>query len=789
MQRWRLEIFVSLVIIGAATIWCIWPMHLFTADYASAVYDRKHQLIGVRIAGDEQWRFPPPDSLSDKYKTALLCFEDKRFYMHQGVDPFAIIRAVLQNLTSGEIVSGGSTISMQVIRIAHGNPPRNIVNKLLESLLAMKLELQYSKDDILQLYSGHAPFGGNIVGIEAATWRYFGRPPTDISWAEAALLAVLPNTPSAIHVNKNRPALKDKRDRLLKKLSAQGSISELEYELATEEALPDELQAFPNLAPHLSMRLTAQHPDMSRMFTCIDRNMQQRMLEVIDSHHRTLRKNGIHNAALIVVETESGKVRAYVGNTGNFTKTDHENYVDMIRARRSTGSILKPFLYAAATGKGKILPGQLIPDYPRHFGSYKPQNYALGYDGAVSANRMIVRSLNVPAVFLLKEYGVPSFLEDLQKLGIRCIDKSADHYGLSLILGGSEARLDQVSAAYASMARSLMHYHDYNARFSPKDYHGLYYLSGKENSTPASKYSHKESFIPASGIFSAFEAMKNLQRPDNSGNWRYFSSSRPIAWKTGTSYGFRDAWAIGVTPEYVIGVWAGNADGEARPGLIGIQAAAPLLFDAFSAVHTEGQWFEQPFDDMIQMPVCRQTGFLKGPHCEKVDSVWIPVRAALNSACPYHRLIHLDETASWRVNSSCYPQEKIIHKNWLVLPPAIQWYYRQKHPEYRPLPTYLPACNSQNNPEDVLQIIYPEDRTKIFQVRGLSGADKKLVFEAAHQNPDAILYWYVDDRYIGKTERQHSISLRITPGTHVLSITDQNGLKRSHRFEILDTRK
>jgi penicillin-binding protein 1C len=769
----------------AFLIWLFMPMSFDENPKAYVLYDVNGELLDAAIAEDGQWRLPLADTveLPEKYLQCLLYFEDKRFYKHRGVDWISMGRAALQNINAKSVVSGGSTISMQVIRLTRQAEKRSLWQKAIEIYLAQKLEVQKSKTEILNLYAQHAPYGGNVVGIQAASHRYFGRSIENLTWAESALLAVLPNAPSSIHLNKNRIMLFEKRNRLLKRMHEEGILTAQEYFLAIEEEIPEELRGFPHETTHLLMRLKNQYPEQHIFHTNLLADIQNNAKAITERHARELQKNGIHNAACIIADTRTGAVKAYVGNTGLFSDYGQDAFVDVAAAKRSTGSILKPFLYAHMLSKGELLPHTLLADYPTRYGNFSPQNFSMDYDGAVPASQALIRSLNVPSVNMLQKHGVPVFLNDLQSIGIHSIDKPASHYGLSLILGGAEASLDELCAAYAAMGRRLLHYTEHNARYFDSDIHPLIYLK-TDSVYPLLPKS--ESRLTASGIWFTLEALKSLKRPTQQGEWEFFSSSQAIAWKTGTSYGFRDAWAIGVTPEFTVAVWIGNADGEGRPGLIGIEAAAPLLFDLFEHLPAYDKWFDCPWDDMIQMPVCSKSGYLSNNFCEDVDSTYIPSTAYYFPQCPYHQLVHLDETGEYRVNRSCYEKTDMQEASAFVLPPAMEWFYRQKNPWYQGVPPYHPNCVP--SAEKPMQIIYPDDQMRIFVPTDLDGKQKQIVFEAVHQNSEVTIHWHIDDQYLASTVSHHQVAVQPDIGKHVLNLVDDNGNQISRRFEIINQR-
>ncbi len=390
-------IIASIIVLTISSVFLL-PDKLFTDDYSTLVLDRNDRLLGAKLANDEQWRFQNTDSIPYRFKVAILAFEDRYFYQHLGINPISIIIALADNIKAGKIVRGGSTISMQVMRLSRKGKVRNIKQKLIESYLTIGLEVKYSKDEILDIYCSNAPFGGNIVGLSAASWRYFGHPDHELSWAEAATLAVLPNSPSIIHMGRNRDKLKFKRDKLLLKLLSLGSIDSTQYELALLEDIPEKVKPLPYIAPHLVEYLSIENNGKT-IKTTIDYELQLRIKQVVDYHAEILLQNGINNTAALVVNPENSEVLAYIGNFLSTKKLKiKDQFNDMVRANRSSGSILKPFLYAAMNDEGLILPNSLVRDIPSYFNDYHPQNYNNEFQGAVPAAKALSQSLNVPAV-------------------------------------------------------------------------------------------------------------------------------------------------------------------------------------------------------------------------------------------------------------------------------------------------------------------------------------------------------------------------------------------------------
>lgn len=702
----------KILYIGAATLFAAWlfclPRELFPSTaYSTVVESAEGELLGARIAADGQWRFPPCDTVPERFAKALIQFEDRRFRWHPGVDPAALVRAAVDNAKYGHVVSGGSTITMQVIRLSRQRE-RTLWQKMVEAVLATRLELRCSKKRILALYASHAPFGGNVVGLEAAAWRYFGRPAAELSWGEAATLAVLPNAPASMHPGKNRDELLAKRNRLLKRLLEHGDMDATTYAAALEEPLPDAPLPLPSWASHY----VESCPRGARTRSTLQLPLQRAVEAAVNRRSDELARDGIADLAAVVIDNTSGNIVAYVGNASPYRERPGRQ-VDIAAAPRSTGSILKPFLYAAALREGVILPRTLLPDIPVNLSGFAPQNFDRQFYGAVPANEALARSLNVPSVFLLRQYGVPKFHALLKEAGLETLTRTPEHYGLSLILGGAEARLAEVTKAYRK-----------------------FFLG--ENDL---------------AVWYTLDALKEVNRPDEL-DWRLIRSVRKAAWKTGTSYGFRDAWAVGMTPRWTIGVWAGNADGRGVPGLTGARTAGPVLFDILNLLPADQTWFPEPeAGKSVYSAVCEDSGMLAGPGCPSAQML-IPQAGLDSETCPYH------QTGEF------------------VLPPAMEWYYRPHHPEY--------TGATLRRPSGTVQFIYPQNGALLSAPRQLNGQVEGIVFRAAHHRPDATLWWHLDNTYVGETTFQHEMKLVPAPGQHVITVVDEQGNTASVRFGMAE---
>ena len=715
MRRRKAVFLILFLVLLAGWLVCL-PKDLFkNTSYATVVTDRNGELLGARIAGDQQWRFPPCDTVPERFATALIQFEDRCFRWHPGVNPVALARAAVDNLHAGHVVSGGSTLTMQVIRLSR-NRERTLWQKLVEAVLATRLEFRCSKDEILALYASHAPFGGNVVGLEAAAWRYFGRPAGELSWAESATLAVLPNAPASIHPGKGREQLLAKRDRLLERLHERGYLDASTLETALTEPLPDAPYPLPNLARHF----VEEQPRGKETRTGIDISLQRQVEDATSRWSDELALTGPADLAAIILDIRSGETIAYVGNASPL-RARPGSEVNIAAAPRSTGSILKPFLYCAALQDGTILPRTLLRDTPVNLNGFTPQNFDLQFHGAVPAAEALARSLNVPAVHLLRAYGAPRFLKVLREAGLSTLPRDASYYGLSLILGGGEGTLVDITRAYAGMVRS---------------YDGL------PTDSP---------FRDRLALWYTFEALKEVNRPGEI-DWKLIRSVRKAAWKTGTSYGSRDAWAVGVTPDYAVGVWCGNADGHGVAGMTGAKTAGPVLFDLLNLLPPTAEWFEEPLEGGIWLDVCKESGMLRSQDCPNYERVLLPMQAQESEVCPYHK----DGT--------------------FRLPPAMEWYYKAYHPEYEVRPATRDIAR--------MEFLYPEPGSVLTLPRQLDGSEGGAVFQAVHRDPAATLYWHLDDTYLGETRIIHQMRLSPSPGKHAVTVVDGDGNSVSVGFTV-----
>ena len=758
MTRRKLKLIrAGLLPVGLFLLFLCIPVPKFDDPCSTVLTASDGSLLGAHIADDGQWRFPASNNYSEKYLACVLEYEDQQFFRHHGFNPVAFLQALIENVKAGHVVRGGSTISMQVVRLARHNKPRTYGEKLLEVILAIRLELHYSKKSILDLYAAHAPFGGNVVGIDAAAWRYFHTTPDRLTWSEAATLAVLPNAPSIIHPGKARERLLDKRDALLLRMTTSkvyiprrfrtSRLSVDDYELALMERLPDKPYEMPMLAYHYLVDQAKKHKG-EQIQSSIDCNLQKNVTRVMSRHYQNNTQNQIENAAVLVLDYLDNRIVAYVGNN---MEAKEASMIDMVKAQRSTGSIMKPFLFAAMIDEGTLLPTMLLPDIPMNLSGYTPKNYSGQYWGAVPANEALQNSLNAPFVHLLKKYGHYRFHSLLRRLGVTGIVFDADHYGLSLIVGGAEASLYDLVNVYGRMGREL---------------------ATGEDLTP---------YTPEA-IAITFDVMKGLTRPSTQTGWTGFSSSKQLAWKTGTSFGFKDAWAIGLTDRFVVGVWVGNADGEGRPGLTGVGAAAPLLFDVVGLL-SDSYTRRVSTPESIEVEVCAESGYPASERCKHTKKVVMPDVEIKTGPCPYHKKVFLDSTRQYQVLPDCYPVDQKCYDIYFVLPPVQEWFFKKHSAMYKPLPALYPRCATAH-PDDMMAFVYPKSDARVTIPIGIKGDRQQVIFEIAHRNPGKTIYWTLNDTFLGQTRWVHQMPIDVARGTYVLRCVDEDGVELSRKIVV-----
>lgn len=743
---WAAFLLAALILLAILII----PIPDDKQEYSHVLYDRQGNLLAARIASDQQWRFPITEALPDQLSTCIRYYEDEYFYWHPGINPVSGIKALWMNIKEGQIVRGASTLSMQVMRMYRGNRSRNLWQKIIESLGALKLEFLHSKEEIMQIWAGLAPFGGNTVGASTAAWRYFQRDLNNLSLAEYATLAVLPNSPATVHLSRNTSLLEQRRNFLLKKLWKKGVVSERDYKLSIGEEVPQFQSDLPLIGWHMLQFCQKRDREAFEFHSTVDIHVQNRVQAIVDEFSQLYQRDGIQHSAALVIDNKKNEVMAYVGNSTD--KKGHSRYVDCIQAPRSYGSLLKPFLYAYALDQGYFLPRELVKDIPTNIQGFSPKNFDRSYRGWVSFDQMVSQSLNVPAVRTLNYVGLESFHAVLkQHLQLEHIDANAHHHGLSLILGGAEASMWELARLYKGLA---LNQGNESAPFRP-----IQFLS-QDTMYSAS---HSFAFHPTS-VDHSLQAMASVERPIEEQHFVKYGGSS-ISWKTGTSYGHRDAWAIGTTPEYTVAVWVGNENGEGVYDLTGAQKAAPILFRIFASLPSVSNFPALHAPKYVQ--ACLGTGRLRGPRCN--DWAYVPVTKRFH----HLRQCHLHEISATRPG---------VTDTVLSMDPVANYYY-QKH--YGQLMNGHAKNSASENRPHQLRIIYPTPDRVVFIPKKLDQMTSQVKVAANSSDIHDKLFWYLNGRYHSTTFGLHELDLELPIGPHKLYVVNPSGQEDEVHFEVV----
>jgi penicillin-binding protein 1C len=730
-------------------------------DYSTVVLDADGQMLRAFLNEAQQWCFPDDGTaIPPKLIHAVLQFEDRDFYRHPGVNPLAVARALMQNIRERRVVSGASTITMQVARIS--NPKRRTVwHKMREAAEALKLEIRYSKKQILRLYLHHAPYGYNIVGIRAASLKYFGKEPAWLTWSEAAVLAVLPNAPGLIAPGTRQEKLRARRDDLLHALHRAGSIDAATLRISLQEPVPQRIFPMPMNAPHAAQLLKSR-TDEDIIHSTISAQIQHNAEAVLRNNASVLRTLGVRNCAALICKTDTGEVVAYCGSQ-DFGDFATDGQVDGLQAARSSASTLKPFLYALSIDRGLIVPQSIISDIPTYYDGFTPQNADHSYRGTITAHQALVHSLNVPAVRLLNSYSVIDFYDFLQQAGCSTLFRNADGYGLTLIIGGAEVTPWDLAGLFRGLGCG-----------------GAFAGLSLQQDHPVEV---SRQLIRPGAAWLTVEMLKDLVRPGAEYYWQQYEDAWPIAWKTGTSYGQRDAWAAGVSPQWTIVVWAGNFDGEGNASLSGAASAGPVLFELFGMLPKDPQkrWFKPPLSEMDIAVICHETGFTAQPACARRDTILVPHQTYPLPLCRCHRIIQVNDDETQEVCSLCWDANGHHDMRVLQYPPVESYYRRKRGLRNSFIPPHNPSCPAFHD-EAVVTIQYPTQDAHVLIPRDFGGTRQRVTLRAAHRDVDALLYWYLDDEYLGITQQHHTKAVEMRSGTHQLTVEDPQGNRCTVRF-------
>ncbi|QIL77137.1 penicillin-binding protein 1C [Hymenobacter sp. HDW8] len=744
--------------------------HLFplppAPQYSPLVMAADGSVLHAYLNPTQKWRMKTElGEITPVLRTAIIEKEDRYFYYHFGVNPLAIIKAATRNLFKDGRTTGASTISMQVARLLEPKE-RTVANKLLEMLRAVQLETHYSKDEILQLYLNLIPYGGNVEGVKSAALLYFQQPPDYLSLAQTVTLAIIPNRPTGLVLGKHNAAILAERNRWLWRFGGQNLFPEQDIADALLEPLDVERHAAPSLAPHLARRLVQRFPGQASISSTLQRGKQAKAEDLTRNYVRRLYALGITNAAVLVINNRTRAVEAYVGSA-DFGDAANQGQNDGVQAVRSPGSTLKPFLYALALDRGLLTPKQLLPDVPTNFRGYRPENFDKRCHGEVTVERALAYSLNIPAVGVLAELGVPTFTDKLSQAGFRRVTRDAPHLGLSTILGGCGATLEELTNLYVTLANG--------GQYAP--------LAWNTATTSSKAFTSKKTtgvqkpataLLSESAAYLTTDILAQLTRPDLPVGYETSRRLPKIAWKTGTSYGRRDAWSIGYNREYTIGVWVGNFSGQGAPALTGSEVATPLLFDLFNALayNSPNNWFLPPSSLDFRL-VCAESGRPPGEYCpnQLIDYFLPGVSSA--QRCQHQREVLLAADGATVYCRACAPAAGFRRELYPNLPPGVAAFREMQGLPYRRLPPHNPTCQLvRGGPEMAPSIISPQAGTDYVLNRG---EGQQLLLSCTTDSEVRQVYWYVNDEFLRAASATERVFFRPQAGPLKISCADDHG--------------
>lgn len=745
--KWLGITIASLVILFFILSW-IFPLP-DKIEYSTIITDSKGEVINAYLTKDQKWRMKTElNEISPLLRKTIIAKEDKYFNSHPGINPIAITKAFFRNVFRMKTVSGASTITMQVAR-ALEHRKRNIGSKIIETFRAFQLELKYSKNEILQMYLNLDPYGGNIEGVKSASILYFNKNPDHLSLAEITALSIIPNRPSSLVIGKNNNLIVQERNKWLRKFAVDKVFTQKEIEDALAEPLIATRGTVPHYLPHLSYKLKLQGGDIVR--TNIIMNTQMKTEKLVEDYVRALKLKNIKNAAVVVIDNKTHKVITYVGSS-NFHDTTDGGQVNGAAAVREPGSTLKPLLYGLCIDEGLETPKMTITDVEVNYAGYSPENYDKKFNGYVTVEYSLEHSLNIPAVKSLKLLGKDKLVQKLASCDFKQIKKDQSKLGLSMILGGCGATLEELTGLFSVFANEGVY-------ISP---------SYTQNDTSFVK----KRIISSAANYMITDILSRVNRPDFPLNWQATEHMPKIAWKTGTSYGRRDAWSIGYNKSYTIGVWVGNFSGIGVADLSGANVATPLLFKIFNTIDydSDEEWFMMP-EDCEQRKVCSETGLLPTDHCNNIVMDYFipmisPARQCDNSQ---EIMISADEKISYCKN--CVPETGYKKKWYKIIDPEMQAWMEENKMAYEKIPPHNPDCEKIFK-EGVPLIVSPNNNTE-YLINKKDREPLQLVCKTS--NDVSKVYWYINNKFYKASsvgEKQFFIP---DEGPVKISCTDDKG--------------
>ncbi len=727
--------------------------------YSMQVFDSKERLLTAYLADDDTWRLRTRlEHVTPELIEAILEKEDRWFLYHRGVNPVAVVRALYANIRGGRRVSGASTITMQVARMLEP-AERTYSSKLREMIRALQLELRYSKRDIMELYLSHLPMGGNIEGVASAAYIYFDRPPDKLSLAQCIALAVLPTDPNRLRLDRSSSVLNEKKNLWVRRFRDRGVFDDALLDAAHDEQLTASRFPAPGEAPHFSLAVR-KRSQSDIVNSTLDGGIQDIAEQLLRNHVRRVIPEGVTNGAVLVIRNDNMDVAAYCGSA-DFHDAANHGQVDGVRSVRSPGSTLKPLLYARAFDEGALTPSMHLLDIPTDFGGYIPENFDLTYRGEVTVREALLQSLNIPAVRLLAKHGVPDMVSFLTALGFRTIEERRERLGLSLILGGCGVTLEELVRAASIFARE--------GRLS--------YLRMKSDEP----LEEGKSVLTPAAAYLVSDILSNNKRPDMPTELLTASRLPRIAWKTGTSYGKRDAWAIGWNSRYTIGVWMGNFSGRGAPTLSGAVMAVPLLVDLFNAIdYNSGRaWLRRP-GNVVRREVCAKTGLLPSPQCSIFEWDYAIDNVSTRERCTLQQEFMVDAGRTMHYCQECAPAEG-YERVWLpVYDPELAVWFSENNVDVPSPPPHNPLCTVRMSSGKPV-VISPSPEYEYYIERG--GA-QQICLQAAPVAGVRTLFWYVDGEMSGQSTPGGKLFFTPRKTSHRITCMDDAGRRSTFSIRI-----
>ena len=751
---WRKSLYRTAGLALGIFLLFLWIDFLFPANteilYSQTITDRDGDMLHAFLARDEKWRMKANlDEITPELIQAIIHKEDRYFYWHTGINVAAILRAFWNNTTSGHKTSGASTITMQVARLLEPKS-RTYLHKAWEVFRAFQLEWHLSKQEILALYLNLVPYGSNVEGVKAASILYLGRPPSQLSLSQSVALTVIPNRPTSLALGRHNDQIVIARDKWLHRF--EGLFAADMIQDALEEPFVAYRREAPKLAPHYAWMAKNKWPWEEKIISTIDASVQSKAEKIVHRYAQFAKLYSIHNASALVIDNRTREILAYVGSP-DFGDHDHAGQVNGIKAYRSPGSTLKPFVYGMAFDLGLATPKKMVTDVPIDYEGYSPENFDKQHHGLLSIETALASSLNTIAVKTLAEVGVQKFVERLSNIGFRKVDQQSRQLGLSVALGGCGVSLEELATAYAALAN--------RGKWLPLKLK----LSG--DSTVSSEF---QAISPGSA-YMVTEILSKIERPDFPNNYQYSQSVPKVAWKTGTSYGRRDAWSVGYNSHYTVAVWLGNFDNHGSRQLTGAGMATPLLFKLFDVIDhkTSSGWLSRP-DDLDFRYICAESGDVPEEYCTHQTMDWFLPEKSSFQRCTHMKYQWVSEDEKMTYCTYCLPTVGYKKELYPNHPPDLIGYFQEEGIPYLKIPDHNPTCPNvlADNPPKITSPMHG-------RAYHLLGDATEVALEAQTANDVAYVYWYINDRFLQKVKAGDRLFFTPTKGQTKISCTDDRG--------------